>query len=88
MLGDASCDVGCMVCMDDFWWFCNGQTKLTCLLIARPCMVVHVAFFLGVLETYGAWWLLHVANIWSLVACLEDALLWRSVGHLGGGVEP
>jgi hypothetical protein len=22
---------------------------------------------------------------WRLVACLEDDLLWRSIGHLGGG---
>jgi hypothetical protein len=29
--------------------------ELTCLLIARPCMVVRIALFVGVLETYGAW---------------------------------
>ena len=60
-LGSASCDVGCMVSV----WSLVVLIHIGVVLF-MSCLDACVAFFLGVVYTYGFWWLLHVAGTWRV----------------------
>lgn len=51
---------GVWLILGDSWWTCTLEVIFS--WVARPCMDACMTFFLGALETYGAWWLLHVTN--------------------------